>query len=146
MRIEILFVVTNLANLSLVSALLYLPKFYLRTSRQMRLLDLEAKSPLYTHLTETLDGIRTIQMEVTVVSPNLALIDLSQRPFYLLLCLQNWLNLVLDISVTCFGCHPCCLNREVAAFHEQQSTRRRDGKDREFQSDTVIFCELLDDH
>ena len=87
-------------------ALFYLQKFYLQTSRQMRLLDLEAKSPLYTHLTETLDGIRTIRAfkwTEHVLNQNFALLDLAQRPFYLLLCLQNWLKLVLDIVVACLA-------------------------------------------
>ncbi|KAA8575989.1 hypothetical protein EYC84_006152 [Monilinia fructicola] len=38
-----------------------LQKFYLRTSRQIRLLDLEAKSPLYSHFIETLSGLTTIR-------------------------------------------------------------------------------------
>ncbi|KAF5869257.1 putative abc transporter protein [Botrytis fragariae] len=87
-------------------ALFYLQKFYLRTSRQMRLLDLEAKSPLYTHLTETLDGVRTIRAfkwKGYVLNQNFGLLDLAQRPFYLLLCLQNWLNLVLDVVVACLA-------------------------------------------
>ncbi|TVY15492.1 ABC transporter FUM19 [Lachnellula arida] len=86
--------------------LFYLQKFYLQTSRQMRLLDLEAKSPLYTHLTETLDGVQTIRAykwKGYVLSQNFGLLDLAQRPFYLLLCLQNWLNLVLDVVVACLA-------------------------------------------
>lgn len=38
-----------------------LQKFYLRTSRQMRILDLEAKSPLYSHFIESLSGLVTIR-------------------------------------------------------------------------------------
>jgi ATP-binding cassette subfamily C (CFTR/MRP) protein 1 len=87
-------------------ALFYVQKLYLQTSRQMRLLDLEAKSPLYTHLTETLDGVRTIRAfkwTRHVLDQNFRLLDLAQRPFYLLLCLQNWLNLVLDVAVACLA-------------------------------------------
>ncbi len=40
---------------------LVLQKYYLRTSRQMRLLDLEAKSPLYSHFIESLSGLVTIR-------------------------------------------------------------------------------------
>lgn len=36
-------------------------RFYLKTSRQLRLLDLEAKSPLYSHFMETLSGLITIR-------------------------------------------------------------------------------------
>ena len=35
--------------------------FYLRTSRQMRLLDIEHKAPLYTQLIKTVDGLATIR-------------------------------------------------------------------------------------
>ena len=40
---------------------LVLQKYYLRTSRQMRLLDLEAKSPLYSHFIESLAGLVEIR-------------------------------------------------------------------------------------
>ncbi|RAQ56523.1 ABC transporter [Aspergillus flavus] len=79
-----------------------LQKFYLRTSRQLRFLDLEAKSPLYTHFLETLNGLTTIRAfgwVSTFEESNIALLAESQRPYYLLYCIQRWLNLVLDIFV-----------------------------------------------
>ena len=79
-----------------------LQKFYLRTSRQLRLLDLEAKSPLYTHFTETLEGLQTIRAfnwQAAFERKNTRLLDMSQRPYYLLYCIQRWLNLVLDLMV-----------------------------------------------
>ncbi|KAG4410817.1 hypothetical protein IFR04_016047 [Cadophora malorum] len=42
-------------------------KYYLRTSRQVRILDLEAKSPLYTHFIETLSGLPTIRAWLSLV-------------------------------------------------------------------------------
>ncbi|KAM0132971.1 hypothetical protein ACHAP3_006261 [Botrytis cinerea] len=80
-----------------------LQKFYLRTSRQMRLLDLEAKSPLYSHFIETLSGLTTIRAfgwTEIFREQNLALLDTSQKPYYLLFCIQRWLGLVLDLLVT----------------------------------------------
>ncbi|KAF6524509.1 hypothetical protein HZS61_013008 [Fusarium oxysporum f. sp. conglutinans] len=45
-----------------LAVLLYsVQRFYLRTSRQLRLLDLEAKSPLYTHFMDTVRGITTLR-------------------------------------------------------------------------------------
>ena len=79
-----------------------LQKYYLRTSRQMRFLDLEAKSPLYTHFTETLSGLDTIRAfgwQKHFSEANLELLDTSQKPYYLLYCIQRWLNLVLDLMV-----------------------------------------------
>ncbi|KAK0120207.1 hypothetical protein ONS95_011613 [Cadophora gregata] len=78
-------------------------KFYLRTSRQVRILDLEAKSPLYTHFIETLSGLPTIRAfgwSSSFISQNLAFLDASQKPYYLLFCIQIWLGLVMDLMVS----------------------------------------------
>lgn len=86
----------------LVLILWTLQKFYLRTSRQLRLLDLEAKAPLYTNFLETLGGIVTIRAfgwESDMEKKSMRLLDRSQRPFYLLFCIQRWLALVLDMVV-----------------------------------------------
>ncbi|KAL3425921.1 ABC multidrug transporter, partial [Phlyctema vagabunda] len=85
-----------------VLVLYLLQLFYLRTSRQLRHLDLEAKSPLYTHLLEGIQGLTTIRAYNWTSSfqkTGLGLLDVSQRPFYLLYCIQRWLNFVLDILV-----------------------------------------------
>ena len=76
--------------------------FYLRTSRQIRLLDIEQKAPLYTQLIETLDGLATIrafQWEDNYQGKFLTRLDESQRPSYLLYCLQRWLSFVTDMLV-----------------------------------------------
>ncbi|KAK6075818.1 ABC transporter [Seiridium cupressi] len=78
-------------------------RFYLRTSRQVRLLDIEAKAPVYLHFIETASGAATIRafgwqhyfrrmLEVAL--------DRSQRPVYLLFSVQRWLALVLDLVVS----------------------------------------------
>lgn len=77
-----------------------LQSFYLKTSRQLRYMDLEAKSPLYTHLLETVQGLSTIRSfgwASATLAAGLAILDISQRPFYLLYCIQQWLQLVLDL-------------------------------------------------
>ncbi|PYH31531.1 uncharacterized protein BO87DRAFT_418037 [Aspergillus neoniger CBS 115656] len=81
-------------------------KVYLRTSRQLRFLDLEAKSPLYTMFVETLDGISTIcglGWQRSFVAECLRRLDDSQKPYYLLYCIQRWLNVVLDLLVACLA-------------------------------------------
>lgn len=78
-------------------------KFYLRTSRVFRLLDIEAKSLLFSHFLETLSGLVTIRAfgwGEGYVKTNSYFVDLSQRPFYLLLSIQRWLGLVLDLLVS----------------------------------------------
>lgn len=77
-------------------------KFYLRTSRQLRFLDLETKSPLYTQFSEILEGLPTIRAfgwQEHVEKKAKTLLDRSQRPFYLLFAIQRWLTLVLDLVV-----------------------------------------------
>lgn len=79
-----------------------LQKFYLRTSRQIRLLDLEAKSPLYTHFTETLQGlsvVRAFGWQTDFQERLEQKLDTSQTPYYLLFCIQRWLTLVSDLIV-----------------------------------------------
>ena len=86
-----------------VLAIMYvLQKFYLRTSQQIRLIDLEAKSPLYSNFIETLNGLVTIRAfgwTSNFEERNLKLLDRSQRPLYAFFCIQRWLNLVLDLTV-----------------------------------------------
>ena len=80
--------------------------YYLRTSRQLRLLDLEAKSPLYSHFLETLNGLATIRAfgwSEENRKLNNKLLNASQQPTYLLVMIQRWLNLVLDLLITALG-------------------------------------------
>lgn len=87
---------------ALIVALYTLQKYYLRTSRQIRLLDLEEKAPLYTWFGETSSGVATIRAfswSQKFSDRNLELLDRSQRPFYYMYCIQRWLALVLDVMV-----------------------------------------------
>ncbi|KAF2713300.1 P-loop containing nucleoside triphosphate hydrolase protein [Pleomassaria siparia CBS 279.74] len=86
----------------LIALLYVVQRFYLRTSRQLRLLDLEAKSPLYTHFLDIVRGITTLRAFGFIpddVTKNARLLTSSQRPSYLLLMIQEWLNLVLGLVV-----------------------------------------------
>ncbi|KAJ1337861.1 ATP-binding cassette subfamily C (CFTR/MRP) member 1 [Microdochium nivale] len=84
-------------------ALIYVvQKFYLRTSRQLRILDLEAKSPLYTHFLDTTKGLVTLRAHGQIQDDrmkNSHLLNTSQRPAYLLTMIQHWLELVLHLVV-----------------------------------------------
>lgn len=77
-------------------------RYYLRTSRQLRFLDIESKAPLFSHFLESLSGLVTIRSygwaEKYCVR-NAKHINDSQRPFYLLFCIQRWLELVVGLSV-----------------------------------------------
>jgi ATP-binding cassette, subfamily C (CFTR/MRP), member 1 len=79
-----------------------LQNFYLRTSRQLRLLDLESRSTLYTNFMETLKGIATIRAfrwQTHFRDLNRALLSEAQKPYYLMWSIQRWLNLMLDLIV-----------------------------------------------
>jgi ABC-type multidrug transport system fused ATPase/permease subunit len=77
-------------------------KFYLRTSRQIRILDLELQSPLVAQFSETIEGLATIRAfgwQEKSMRAFLKRLDASQRPYYLLYCIQRWLNFVMDLVV-----------------------------------------------
>ncbi|CVL11312.1 related to multidrug resistance-associated protein [Fusarium proliferatum] len=85
-----------------ILALYLIQKYYLRTSRQMRLLDLEAKTPLYTQFTEITAGLATIRSfgwTNEFLAESFRMLNTSQKPFYLMFCIQRWLELVLDLFV-----------------------------------------------
>jgi ATP-binding cassette subfamily C (CFTR/MRP) protein 1 len=70
---------------------------------QIRFIDLEARSPVFTHFLETLEGISTIRAfgwQQPSLETSTQLMDTSQRPYYLLFCVQRWLNLVLNLMVS----------------------------------------------
>ncbi|KAJ5140959.1 hypothetical protein N7448_004367 [Penicillium atrosanguineum] len=86
----------------LAVVLFLVQNYYLRTSRQVRLLDIEAKSPLFTHFVETMQGIsviRAMRWQRPFEERLQELLNQSQKPFYMLYCIQQWLQLVLDCIV-----------------------------------------------
>ncbi|THX19328.1 P-loop containing nucleoside triphosphate hydrolase protein [Aureobasidium pullulans] len=77
-------------------------RIYLRTSKQLRTLDLEAKAPLCTHFLRSISGLSTIKSFGWAESyreTNIRLLRDSQIPYYLLASIQNWLSLVLNLVV-----------------------------------------------
>lgn len=85
------------------AALVYMTqKFYLRTSRQLRFLDIEAKAPLYTHFLELVSGaatVRAYKWQESFDKACISLLNLSQRPVYLMYCVQQCLGFFLDMLV-----------------------------------------------
>jgi len=68
----------------------------------MRLLELEAKSPLFTQFLDLLQGLSSVRAfgwQSQFREKYLDLLDASQRPYYLLFCIQRWLGVVLDLMV-----------------------------------------------
>ncbi|KAK6063487.1 ABC transporter [Seiridium cupressi] len=92
-----------------------LQNYYLKTSRQLRLLDLVAKSPLYSKFQEVVAGlisIRAFKWTRHYQQSYDLLLDKSLQPDYLLDLVQQWLSLSLNfivgliaVAVTCFATH-----------------------------------------
>lgn len=93
------------ATVPLLAVTLFLvQKYYLRSSRQLRLLDIEAKAPVYKHFLETVTagGVATIRAfgwDQRFRERLGKMVDEAQKPFYMLACIQQWLALVLDLVV-----------------------------------------------
>ncbi|KAK5654511.1 hypothetical protein OQA88_7140 [Cercophora sp. LCS_1] len=85
-----------------VAGLLYLiQKVYLRVSRQLRLLELESRANVLTGVVESIQGLETIRAFGWIgdtIQETLFRLENSQRPEFLLMCLQRWLSLVLDLT------------------------------------------------
>ncbi|KAK3192622.1 hypothetical protein K4F52_001421 [Lecanicillium sp. MT-2017a] len=75
--------------------------YYLRISRQLRHLDAEAKTPIYTLYTEMaagLEHIRAFGWQSTFTSELMQALDNSQKPYYYTFAVQRWLELSIDMS------------------------------------------------
>lgn len=82
--------------------LYYVQRYYLRTSRQVRLLCIETRAPIYGHFLDTIRGTSTIRAfgwETSWRKQYEKIFDESQRPFYMLLTIQQWLTLMMDLLV-----------------------------------------------
>lgn len=92
------------ASMPIVLGAVYtIQKIYLRTARQICLFGLRTKAPLYSHFAETLSGlisIRTFGWVDNFREQNLTLLDENQKPYYLLFCIQKWLQVVLDLVIS----------------------------------------------
>ncbi|KAK7743466.1 hypothetical protein SLS53_004000 [Cytospora paraplurivora] len=90
-------------------------RVYLRTSRQLRLLELESRAAVVSAFLEAVQGAATVRAfgweRPVSASMSREVLDGSQRPFYLLLCLQRWLGVVLDLLVA--GIAVACVSLAV---------------------------------
>ncbi|XWX01985.1 hypothetical protein V2A60_010017 [Cordyceps javanica] len=106
---------------AILIALFFIQRYYLRTSRQVRLLDLEAKAPLHTYLEETAAGLTHIQAfrwQDQNIQRGVFLLEESQKPFYVFLAVQQWLSMVLGLLAAALGTSLVAL----ALFIDQSSS------------------------
>ncbi|KAF7940314.1 uncharacterized protein EAE98_000441 [Botrytis deweyae] len=86
----------------LVAVLFLIQNFYLRTSKQLRQLDLESKAGFHTMIAEIYEGLVTIRAhgwQNTMQGEFYEKLDRSQEPIYLLYMVQTWLQLTLNLVV-----------------------------------------------
>lgn len=109
MQVIVLLISQPLLGLSLpvcVAIVYVVQKRYLRTSRQLRRMELESQSAVYFNILETVSGVQTIRAfgwQDAMTHENAVSLDDSQRPVYLTRSLQRWLNVVLDALVACIA-------------------------------------------
>ena len=93
---------TGFAVLGLAIALVVVFRIYLRTTRRLRLLDIEMKAPVLSLLIESIDGLATVRAlgwSEWYSHRGLRVLGEAQKPFHLLLTAQITLNLWLDLLV-----------------------------------------------
>lgn len=84
----------------LLIAVYVLQNFYLRTSKQMRILDLEAKTPLFSKMTEIalgVDHIRAYGWQQQNMARIYVALDQSQKSFYYMYTVQRWLLVAISL-------------------------------------------------
>ncbi|KFY68700.1 hypothetical protein V496_00844 [Pseudogymnoascus sp. VKM F-4515 (FW-2607)] len=103
MQVALLFIAQKWLVLSLPACMILVyivQKVYLRTSRQLRFLELESRAAVFSSFLESVEGLETIRSfgwAREVIRDNVWCVENSQRPEFLLLSLQRWLNIVLDL-------------------------------------------------
>lgn len=80
-------------------------RLYLPSSRQLRRLEMAAKSPLYTLFSETsspagLATVRGLKREASLIELNTMSLDVSQAPYYHLFAVRRWLQTWLLLLTT----------------------------------------------
>ncbi|KAJ1919724.1 hypothetical protein IWQ60_007176 [Tieghemiomyces parasiticus] len=79
---------------------LWIQRYYLATSRELKRLDSTTRSPIYAHFQESLGGVSTIRAyEQTgrFVAENEFRLELNQRAYYPYLALNRWLAVRLEL-------------------------------------------------
>ncbi|KAF4440782.1 hypothetical protein F53441_12190 [Fusarium austroafricanum] len=90
------------AILAIAIVIGFFHEFYLRTSRRLRVMDIEARSPVLSLLLESLDGLATVRAygwAPWYLRRGFEVLQRSQVPFHFLQSAQVTLNLSVDLFV-----------------------------------------------
>ncbi|KAI8377534.1 multi drug resistance-associated protein MRP [Radiomyces spectabilis] len=87
---------------------IYVQRYYLATSRELKRLDSVGKSPIYSHFQETISGVTTIrayEQQPRFAFENEVKLDDNQRAYYPSIACNRWLAVRLEFmgSIIIFG-------------------------------------------
>ncbi len=74
-------------------------QYYIASSRELKRLDSVSRSPIYTHFTETIDGVtvvRSYDMESTFINTNRTRLDENQKAYFCFQTANRWLGIRLE--------------------------------------------------
>jgi ATP-binding cassette subfamily C (CFTR/MRP) protein 1 len=86
-----------------IVAVYFVQRIYLRTSRQLRVLELDNQATLFQWFLESVEGVVTIRSfgwSSAAEEKSFEAINWSLQPRYALMCVQRWLSLVLNLIVS----------------------------------------------
>ncbi|KAJ3397885.1 Canalicular multispecific organic anion transporter 2, partial [Chytriomyces hyalinus] len=87
------------ALVPLMAAYYFLQDMYRRTARELKRLDALTRSPLYSHITESMTGVNTIRAyreQSRFIAKTDMLIDQNNKPYYLQQIGARWLGMRLE--------------------------------------------------
>ncbi|CAF1226779.1 unnamed protein product [Adineta steineri] len=103
----------------LAPAVLWLRRFYMRSSRQLKRLESVTRSPIYTLFATSLDGltsIRAFQVQNDFLEKFIERIDANSRASFILSATSYWFGLRLDFMTSLLTLATCILS--VALRHQ----------------------------
>lgn len=85
-------------------------RYYVPTARSLRRLDAVNKSPLFSHIAETLHGLSTIRvhrMQQAVSEDNVRFLGRQMQVYFLANSANRWLSLRMQLTSTILVCSVC---------------------------------------
>ncbi|OUM60193.1 hypothetical protein PIROE2DRAFT_54778 [Piromyces sp. E2] len=92
--------ILGVALVPLLVIYLYIQQMFRCTSRELKRIDALARSPIYAHIAETLDGLSTIRAyheQEHLIKRNQYLVDENNRPLHLQSIAKKWLGFRLEL-------------------------------------------------
>ena len=99
---------------------LFVQRFYVCTSRQLKRIESITRSPVYSHFQESLSGVSTIRSykkQDSFIQENEDRVDRNQEVYYPSVCANRWLAIRLELighSVVFFAAISAVVSRELS--------------------------------